>query len=126
MLNPPTLDKLVALQRTGMAKALSEQMDLPESQALSVEERLGLLGDREMTVRRERRLTTRLRQAKLRLRASVEDIDYRPPRGLDTSLLLRLASCHWVHDRYNVLITGPMGIGKSSPSNYSSDRDCML
>ena len=83
MLNHPTLDKLLALKLTGMAKALSEQMDLPESQALGFEERLGLLVDREMTVRSDRRLTTRLRQAKLRLSASLEDLDYRHPRGLD-------------------------------------------
>lgn len=113
MLNHPTLDKLSALRLTGMAHALSEQMHMPESQALSFEERLGLLVDREMTARSDRRLTTRLRQAKLRLSASMEDIDYRHPRGLDTSLMLRLASCQWVHDRHNVLITGPTGIGKT-------------
>jgi DNA replication protein DnaC len=113
MLQPPTLDHLLALRLTGMAKALSEQMDLPESQALSVEARLGLLVDREMTVRSDRRLTTRLRQAKLRLSARMEDIDSRPPRGRDTSLLLRLASCPWVHDRHHVLITGPTGLGKT-------------
>jgi hypothetical protein len=90
MLNHPTFDKLLTLQLTGMAKAFSDQMALPESQALSFEERLGLLVDREMTVRSDRRLTTRLRQAKLRLSASVEDIDYRHPRGLDKSLMLRL------------------------------------
>jgi DNA replication protein DnaC len=120
MLNHPPCDKLLALKLTGMAKALSEQMDMPESQALSFEERLGLLVDREMTVRSDHRLTTRLRQAKLRLSASVEDIDYRHPRGLDKSLILRLVSCQWVHDRYNVLITGPTGIGKPQPGNYPS------
>jgi DNA replication protein DnaC len=125
MLNHPTLDKLLALQLTGMAKALSEQMDLPESQALSFEERLGLLVDREMTVRSERRLTTRLRQAKLRLSASIEDIDYRHPRGLDQSLMLRLVSCQWVRERYNVLITGPTGIGKPQPGNYPSRAECI-
>jgi DNA replication protein DnaC len=96
-----------------MAKALSEQRPIPESQALSFEERLGLLVDREMTVRSERRLTTRLRQAQWRLSASVEDIDYRHPRGRDQSLMLRLVSCQWVHARHNVLITGPTGIGKT-------------
>lgn len=113
MLNHPTLDQLLALRLTGMAKALSEQRDLPESQTLSFEERLGLVVDREMTVRGDRRLTTRLRQAKLRLSACLEDLDYRPPRGLDKSLMLRLASCQGVHERHNVLITGPTGIGKT-------------
>src|SRR5262245_64804484 len=109
MLNHPTLDTLLALRLTGMAKALSEQMDLPESRALSFEERLGLLVDREMTVRSDRRLTTRLRQAKLRLSASVEDIDYSHPRGLDKSLILRMVSCQWVHDRIHVLLTCTTG-----------------
>ena len=111
MLNHPTLDKRFTLTLTGMAKALSEQMDLPESQALSVAERLGLLVDREMTVRSDRRLTPRLRQATLRLRACVEDSASRHPRGRDPALILRLASCQWIHDRYNVLITGPTGLG---------------
>lgn len=113
MLNHPTVEKLYALRLTGMAQALREHMHLPESHALSFEERLGLLVEREMTVRSDRRRTTRLRQAKLRLSASVEDSDYRHLRGLETSLRLRLASCQWVHDRHNVLITGPTGIGKT-------------
>lgn len=113
MLTHPTLDKLQALRLSGMLKALSEQMHMADISDLSFEERLGLLVDREMTERHDRRLTTRLRQAKLRLRATIEDIDYRHPRGLDTSLMLSLASCQWVKDRRNVLITGPTGIGKT-------------
>jgi DNA replication protein DnaC len=113
MLTHPTLDKLHALRLMGMAKALQEQMDLPESQTLSFEERLGLLVDRELTDRSDRRLTTRLRQAKLRLSACLEDLDYRHPRGLDKSLMLGLASCQWVKERHNVLITGPTGVGKT-------------
>jgi DNA replication protein DnaC len=112
MLHHPTLDKLQALRLLGMAKALSEQENMPDITALSCEERLGLLVDRELTERRARRLTTRLRQAKLRLNACLEDIDYRPPRGLERSLLMRLASCPWVKERHNILIVGPTGIGK--------------
>ena len=66
-----------------------------------------------MTARSARRLTPRLRQAKLRLRASREDSDSRHPRGLDKALLLRLASCHWSHARHHVLITGPTGSGQT-------------
>jgi DNA replication protein DnaC len=64
-----------------------------------------------MTVRSDRRRTTRWRQATLRWSARLEAIAYRPPRGLDQSLLLRLASCPWVHDRPPGLMTGPTGIG---------------
>lgn len=113
MLNHPTLDKLQALNLTGMSKALCEQMAMVDPPALSFEERLGLLVDREMTERDARRLSTRLRKAKLRQSACIEDLDYRHPRGLDKSLMTSLVSCQWVRDRHNVLITGPTGIGKT-------------
>jgi DNA replication protein DnaC len=113
MLNHPTFEKLHALRLSGMYQALMEQMQMPEIAALSFEERLGLLVDRESTERENRRLTTRLRQAKLRQTACIEDIDYRHPRGLDKLLMTRLVTCQWVQDRQNVLITGPTGIGKT-------------
>jgi DNA replication protein DnaC len=113
MLTHPTLEKLQALKLTGMLNALKEQMHMPDTGDLSFEERLGLLVDREMTERSDRRLKTRLRQAKFRLNAELEDLDYQHPRGLDKSLMLTLASCQWVKERRNILITGPTGIGKT-------------
>ena len=107
MLNHPTLDKLETLRFNGMAKALTEQMAVPDIEDLSFEERLGLLVDREMTEREDRRLKTRLRQAKLRQSACVEDIDYRQPRGLDKSLILDLSQCQWIKRHLNIMITGP-------------------
>jgi DNA replication protein DnaC len=126
MRHHPTLDKLQALRLTGMVKALSEQMHLPESADLSFEERLGLLVDREFTERSDRRLTARLRQAKLRLSACLEDLNYRHPRGLEKSLMSPLASCQWVRERHNVLITGPTGIGKPQPRNYPSRAERII
>ena len=113
MLKHPTLDKLETLRFSGMVKALTEQMDIPDIEELSFEERLGLLADREMTEREDRRLKTRLRQAKLRQSASVEDIDYRQPRGLDKSLILDLCQCQWIKRHLNIMITGPTGVGKT-------------
>jgi DNA replication protein DnaC len=113
MLHHPTLDKLQALRLSGMYHALCEQLGLPETTALSFEERLGLLVDREVTERSARRLTTRLRQAKLRQNACLEDLDYRPPRGLDKALMTSLATGQWIREHRNILITGPTGVGKT-------------
>jgi DNA replication protein DnaC len=113
MLTHPTLDKLQQLKCFGMASALTEQMQSTDIEALSFEERLGLLVDRELTYRDDRRLSSRLRRAKLRHNACMEDIDYRYPRGLDKRLVLSMATCRWIAEHLNVLLTGPAGIGKS-------------
>ncbi|MFK7955744.1 MAG: IS21-like element helper ATPase IstB [Lysobacterales bacterium] len=113
MLQHPTLDKLKQLKFTGMARALKEQIDSPDIDAMDFHERLGLLVDREITERDNRRLSSRLRQAKLKHLACVEDIDYRHPRGLDRSQVMTLSSNYWLSQHRNVLITGPTGIGKT-------------
>jgi DNA replication protein DnaC len=113
MLHHPTLEKLQTLRLPGMYKALTEQMQMPESESLSFEERLGLLADREMTERQDRRLKTRLRQARLKHNACIEDLDYRAPRGLDKALMLQLATCRWVREGLNLIVNGPTGVGKT-------------
>ena len=113
MLTHPTLDKLQAMKFFGMARAFAEQLDSADIDALEFETRLALLVDREWTERHSRQLTNRLRRAKLRHSACIEDIDYRHRRGLDKALIASLASCRWVRDRLNVLITGPSGVGKT-------------
>jgi DNA replication protein DnaC len=113
MLTHPILDQLLELKLTGMHRALSEQMDMTDIEPLSFEERFGLLVDREMTERADRRLQYRLRQAKLRQSACVEDIDYRHRRGLDKRLMRQLATGEYLDNRLNLLITGPSGVGKT-------------
>jgi len=113
MLIHPTLDKLKVLKFTGMAAALAEQMATADIDEMAFEERLGLLVDRESTERENRRLSSRLRRAKLKHNAALEDIDYRHPRGLDKSLLQSLAACQWVKEHLNILLTGPTGVGKT-------------
>lgn len=124
MLTHPTLEKLRSLKLSGMVKALEEQAGIPDLKELSFEERLGLLVDREVTVRRNRKLQTLLKKAKLRLNASIEDIDYRHPRDLDKSLILSLASCQWVEEHNNILIIGPTGVGKSYLACALAQKAC--
>lgn len=113
MLKQPTIDKLYELRLFGMAKALEEQDASPKYERLDFLDRLALLVDRESAERDTNRLRLRLKQAKLRLTATVEDVDFRHPRGLDKSLVLALAGCRWIREHHNVIITGPTGVGKS-------------
>ena len=98
MLTHPILEKLQLMRFYGMLTALEEQMQMADIEKLSFEDRLALLVDREMTERENRRLKTRLRKAKLRLNASIEDIDFRHPRGLDKTLFMQLADCRYLSD----------------------------
>lgn len=124
MLIHPTVEKLSQLRLTGMAKDLEEQGRMADVEALGFEERLGLLVDREETERGNRRLQRRLRKAKLRHSASIEDIDFRYPRGLDKSLMLELSQCRWVGEHLNVLLTGSTGVGKSYIACALAQKAC--
>ena len=113
MLYQPTLDKLCDLRLFGMAKALEEQNGSSQYEALTFADRLGLLVDRECAERDSNRLRLRLHKAKLRLTATIEDVDFRHPRDLDKSLVMALAGCQWIREHHNCLIIGPTGVGKS-------------
>lgn len=124
MLNHPIMEKLEMMKFYGMRKAFEEQLQMADIEKLGFEERFGLIVDREKTEREDRRLKTRLRKAKLRLAASIEDIDFNHPRGLDKELVLSLASCQWIKAHHNIFITGPTGVGKSYLSCALAHKAC--
>lgn len=106
MLTHPTIDQLHQLGLTGMARAFTELEANPQSAELSHAEWLGLLLDREATDRYERRLRARLRFARLRHQAAVEDVDYRATRGLDRALFQTLIAGRWIEQAQNLIIEG--------------------
>ena len=108
-----------------MARALKQQMNDPQTDKMNFLDRLGLLIDREMTEREDRQLKNRLRRAKLRQNACMEDIDYRSGRGLERSFMQSMAGCDWVRRHHNVVITGATGVGKSFIACALAHRACL-
>jgi DNA replication protein DnaC len=113
MLDNATLEGLHALRLPGMARGLVEQREHPDYDALGFEERLGMLVDRELTERHNRRLDRMVKAAHLRVAATVEGIDFRRPRGLDRSQVLSLAEAQWVASHHSLVIVGATGLGKT-------------
>jgi DNA replication protein DnaC len=124
MLAHPTLDRLHQLGLFGMAQAFEEIMASDHAATLSFSECLGLLLDRETTYRYDRKLRARLRYARLRHQATVEDVDYRTTRGLDRALFQKLVECSWIDAHDNLIICGPTGVGKSWLSCALGHKAC--
>ncbi len=124
MLNEQTHQKLMAMRLTGLAASFQEYLEQCGGDKLSFEERLGLMVDREWNDRQTRRLNRRLKTAKLRQHACLEDIDYRHPRGLDRSIMQRLASCQWIASHHSVTITGATGVGKTWIACALANKAC--
>ena len=124
MLTHPTVDQLVKLGLAGMARAFTEMQGNQSAATLDHAEWLALLLEREATERSNRQLTARLRHAKLRQRATIEDIDWRAPRGLDRALLQRLIAGDWIDAPHNLIIEGPTGVGKSWLACALANKAC--
>ncbi|GGE92948.1 IS21-like element helper ATPase IstB [Massilia psychrophila] len=114
MMMHTTLAQLRSLKLDGLAAGLEEQLAQPGMAALSFEERMALLIDREVHARNDRKLVRLLKNAHLKYgQAAIEDIDARAGRGIDRREVMSLALGDWVSAGHSVLVTGPTGAGKS-------------
>jgi DNA replication protein DnaC len=124
MLYEPTIQKMQAMKLRGMVEALEEQRKTAEVGAWSFEDRLALLVERQWLWKENRALATRLKYARLRQPACLEDIDYRHHRGLQRSVMEHLAGGDWIQYSQNCLITGPTGVGKSYLACALAQKAC--
>ena len=126
MMTEQTINKLYAMKLNGMAESLKEQLQHPHAHDLSFEERFALLVDQQWTWTENRRMKRLLHNARLKINACIEDIDFRTPRSLDKSVILHLANGDWISNTHNIIITGPTGVGKTYLACALANRTCRM
>jgi DNA replication protein DnaC len=113
MLIKATIERLRAMRLAGLAEAFALQMEDPQMRSLSFEERFSMMVDHQWMARQNNALDRRLKNARLKVRACVEDIDYTKSRGLDRSLIRSLSTSEWVSTHHNLILVGASGVGKT-------------
>ena len=124
MLIHPTLDNMRALKLFAMVKSLETQMGMKDIEEMDFTDRLGLLVDAELITRENKRLQSRLQNAKLRLSACIEDLDVKAARGLDRTVINTLATSDWLKLHRNVIVTGATGAGKTYVACALAQKAC--
>jgi DNA replication protein DnaC len=119
------MEKLLAMRLHGMVEGLKTQEQDAAARELPFLERLALLIDQQWNWRDNQALARRLKAAKLRANACVEDVDYRASRGLDKSVIRALAQeSAWVQRHENIFVIGPTGVGKSFLASALAQKAC--
>lgn len=120
------LAQMGQLKMKGMQEAFCEQLNQPKHADLSFEERLGLLLDRELLLKENKRIQNLQRRAKLRQAAAIEDISYTQKRGLEKAKIMSFAKCDFIRMHHNILVTGPTGCGKTYIACAIGNQACRL
>ena len=124
MLIHPTIDNMKALKLFAMVQSLETQMEMKDIEEMNFTDRLGLLVDAELIARENKRLQSRLRNAKLRLSACIEDLDIKANRGLDRTVIATLATSDWLKRHQNVIIDWSSGAGKTYVACALAQKAC--
>jgi DNA replication protein DnaC len=124
MLIEETIQKMLSLKMHGMVKATRELIESAPAHQLPFEDKLGIIVDREWSDRDNRRVSRRIKEARLTTQASLDAIECDPARGLDKSFIKQLATCQWAKSKQNILITGATGTGKSFVAAALADGAC--
>ena len=120
--NQATIEKLERMGMWGMMRTFRQSMDSSRAAEETPDELFARLVDAEWDERQGRRLARLLKNARMRYRAGMEDVDFHLKRNLEKNQLLRLADCAWVEQHQDLILTGPCGCGKSFLASMSASR----
>ena len=125
-MNETILQKMKQMKMHGMAAAFKTSLEDGGKVNMTADEMISFLIESEWDDRNNRRIERRIRVARFRYKANVEQIDFKIDRNLDKNLMNRFCECSYIDKKENILITGSTGIGKSYIASALSNQACML
>jgi DNA replication protein DnaC len=123
-MNEQVREQLRMLRLPGFLQGMEEQQESTRYADLSFEERLTFLVDKECSRRDNLRLQRRLKNAKLKQSATLDQVDFAVARGLSKKKFMELAELQWIAAHHNLMIVGPTGVGKSFLASVLGDQAC--
>jgi DNA replication protein DnaC len=124
-MNTKTLEQMKQLRLYGMHRAFESSLT-PESINYTSDELIAYLTQSEWDDRQNRKIDRLTKSAHFRYSAVMEAIDYDPSRALDKNYIQRFASCDFIKNKQNILITGSTGAGKSYMASAIGHQACSL
>ena len=124
-MNTKTLEQMKQLRLYGMHRAFESSLT-PESINYTSDELIAYLTQSEWDDRQNRKIDRLTKSAHFRYSAVMEAIDYDPSRALDKNHIQRFASCDFIKNKQNILITGSTGAGKSYMASAIGHQACSL
>lgn len=125
-MNTTTLDKMRRMKFYGMFRAFKISMESGKNESYTPDEIIAHLIEAEWDDRQNRSIEQKIKNARFRYKAAIEDLYYNNERNVDKNQIMRLAECTFIDNHENVLITGSTGIGKSYIASALGHHACSL
>jgi DNA replication protein DnaC len=125
-MNAATLDKMRKMQLWGMYRVFKTSLEAEQGTTYTTDEFLAHLVDSEWDERQNRSIALKVKNARFRYRAALEDMYYHTDRNIEKNEVQRFADCTFIDKNENILITGSTGIGKSYIASALGHHACEL
>lgn len=125
-MNTTSLEKMRKMKFHGMHRAFKISMESGKHETYTPDEIVAHLIEAEWEDRQNRSIDQKIKNAKFRYKAAIEDLSYDAERNIDKNQILRLAECSFIDKHENVIITGSTGIGKSFIASAFGHHACSL
>ena len=97
----------------GMTRAFKTSLETGVNEKYTADEMTAHLIESEWDERQNRSIEQKVKNARFRYRAAIEDLVYHTDRNIDKNQIMRFTDCNFITKSENILITGSTGIGKS-------------